>query len=379
MKQRGDIARRLAQLLLLMLILWGPSALAQSDEASRAEVEEAVDELPLGGLQQCAEAGDLPLDVRALIRSLVSGGRIGEGLSEGLERLKKRALQAMQEALPSLLSLTAPALLWALSRRMVGKGLSASADMVCFLAEARVLTSLFSKGMAAARLVTGRLSDLIGQFHPLAAFVLSACGRPHAASLMRPAGALALSLAEGVLMQSVFALSAAMAGLTVIGHLSEQLKLEGFFRLCKRVALGLLGGATTLFLGVMKADALLETGRDGLTMRAAEYAVDKLLPVIGGDVADTLGTLVSGTALMRSAVGVTGTAVLVGLCLEPILTLAADILACRLAAALSETMACGSMTRCLNGFADALQILLLAQTVCAALFLILVGAMLRGV
>ena len=104
-----------------------------------------------------------------------------------------------------------------------------------------------------------------------------------------------------------------------------------------------------------------------------------LLPVIGKDVSDTLGTIASGTAVIRSAVGVTGTAVMLALCLEPALALICDMLVCRLAAALSEPVAAGPLTRCLKGFADALMILLLAQVSAAALFLILAGMALRGV
>ena len=73
--------------------------------------------------------------------------------------------------------------------------------------------------------------------------------------------------------------------------------------------------------------------------------MDKLLPVIGKDVSDTLGTIASGTAVIRSAVGVTGTAVMLALCLEPALALICDMLVFRLAAALSEPVAAGPLTR----------------------------------
>ena len=204
-------------------------------------------------------------------------------------------------------------------------------------------------------------------------------GYATALDLCTGSGALAVSLTGGALMQTAFALSACMAALSVIGNLSERLTTEGLFRLCKRAACWLLGCASTLFLGLMKADALLESGRDALAFRAAEYAVDKLLPVIGKDVSDTLGTIASGTAVIRSAVGVTGTAVMLALCLEPALALICDMLVCRLAAALSEPVAAGPLTRCLKGFADALMILLLVQVSAAALFLILAGVALRGV
>ncbi len=361
----------LAALLLALLVL-----------AAGASAEDSLDEgvaaLPLEGLQQSAEESGSALDVRSLMTSLISGEALS-GNETLMENLKARARAALNAALPSLLSLTAPALLWALSRQLAGSALASSADMVCYLAEAGALAALFSRRMESARLVTGRLIRLIERFHPLAAFVLASAGKTSSAALMRPAGALAVSLIGGALTQTAFALSACMAALSVIGNLSERLTTDGLFRLCKRAACWLLGCASTLFLGLMKADALLESGRDALAFRAAEYAVDKMLPVIGKDVSDTLDTIASGTAVIRSAVGVTGTAVMLALCLEPALALICDMLICRLAAALSEPVASGPLTRCLKGFADALMILLLIQVSAAALFLILTGVALKGV
>ena len=339
----------LAALLLALLVL----AAGASAEDS---LEEGVAALPLEGLQQSAEESGSALDVRSLMTSLISGEALS-GNETLMENLKARARAALNAALPSLLSLTAPALLWALSRQLAGSALASSADMVCYLAEAGALAALFSRRMESARLVTGRLIRLIERFHPLAAFVLASAGKTSSAALMRPAGALAVSLIGGALTQTAFTLSACMAALSVIGNLSERLTTDGLFRLCKRAACWLLGCASTLFLGLMKADALLESGRDALAFRAAEYAVDKLLPVIG----------------------MTGTAVMLALCLEPALALICDMLICRLAAALSEPVASGPLTRCLKGFADALMILLLIQVSAAALFLILTGVALKGV
>lgn len=377
MKRR--VMRGAALLLLIfsacLLLSWPISGAAE--DGAQEETTQGVDELPLEGLQQSADEGSWPLDVRGVMRSFISGGRVTDH-EELFDWLKSRMAEAVRSSLPSLAVLLAPALLGALCRQMTGEALNSSAEIVCSLAEAGMLAGIFSERMAAARQVTQQLAGLIERFYPLAAFVLSAGGRTHAASLMRPSGALAVSICEGVMTCAAFALSACMAALTAAGVLSARLKTEGLFRLCRRAACWILGCAATLFLGVMKADALLEGGRDALTLRAAEYAVDKLLPVIGGDVADTLGTVAAGTALMRSAVGVTGTAVLLGLCLEPLIALLSDILCCRLAAALSDTVGEGAASRCLNGFAEAMQILFLTQVACAALFLILTSVMLKG-
>ena len=92
----------LAALLLALLVL----AAGASAEDS---LEEGVAALPLEGLQQSAEESGSALDVRSLMTSLISGEALS-GNETLMENLKARARAALNAALPSLLSLTAPAI-----------------------------------------------------------------------------------------------------------------------------------------------------------------------------------------------------------------------------------------------------------------------------
>ena len=352
---------RRAAALALILLLWGGAA--------RAE-----DALPLDGLQDFARESGVALDVRALIARLTEGSA-AEDAPALLESLKAILLQALREAFPAALALTAPALLWALGQQLTGGGqLGAASELVCYLAEASLLTALYAGQAEAARQAIERIALLIERFHPVMSALLSASGAVGLAGLMQPAGALAAGLITETMTRAAFFLSAAAAVVAVAGGLSERLKLTGLFKLLISAGNWILGGATTLFLGLMTAGGLLEGGRDSVALKAAEYAVDSMLPVIGGDVADSLGAVASGAALLRGAVGVTGAALLAGACLAPMARLTAAVLGCRLAAALAEPAAEGPLVRCLKDFADAMQLLLLAQAACAALFLVIAGA-----
>ena len=342
---------------------------------ARAEtMNTAAQDLPLGGLEDFARENGLALDVRALVARLVESGAAEEAptLIDSLAALLRNALR---DAFPSLLALTAPALMWAACRQLTAGGrLGAAGELVCCLCAAGLLTGLFSDQMTAARQATERIAALIGRFHPVMSAMLSASGAANLAGLMQPAGALASGFITGAMTRAAFALSSAAAVLAVAGNLSERLRFRGLFRLCVSTANWIMGGATTLFLGLMTAGGLLESGRDSMALRAAEYAVDNLLPVIGGDVADTLGAVSSGAALLRRAVGVTGTVLLAGVCLEPMARTIAAVLGCRMAAALAEPAADGPIVECLRGVADAIQLLLVAQAACAAFFLVIAGA-----
>ena len=354
-------------LVLLALLLLALPARAESLDA-------AVNALPLDGLDEFARESGAETDARSLLNRLLTENMTGQAPSL-VQALRETAQNALREAFPSLLTLMAPALLWALGRQLTGGGkLGAASELVCYLAEASLLAAMFAAQMDAARAAIGRIADLIARFHPVMSALLSATGAAGLAGLMRPAGALAAGLLTNVMTRAAFSLSGAAAVLAAAGGLSGRVTFDGLFKLCKGAANWIMGGATTLFLALMTAGGLLEGAKDGAAIRAAEYAVDNLLPVIGGDVADTVGALASGAALLRGALGVTGTALLIGACLAPAARLTAAILGCRLAAALAEPAADGPLVKCLRGFADAMQILLVAMAACASLFLVIASA-----
>ena len=126
----------------LLLALFMLTAGASAEDS----LEEGVAALPLEGLQRSADESKSEIDVRSLILSLASGETLN-GNTALIENLKARVKAALNAALPSLLSLTAPAILWALSRQLAGSTLASSADMVCYLAEAGALAALFSRRM----------------------------------------------------------------------------------------------------------------------------------------------------------------------------------------------------------------------------------------
>ncbi len=51
---------------------------------------------------------------------------------------------------------------------------------------------------------------------------------------------------------------------------------------------------------------------DGVAIRAAKYAVDNFVPVVGGMFSDTMDTLVGCTLIVKNALGVAAVLVLIG-------------------------------------------------------------------
>jgi len=135
----------------------------------------------------------------------------------------------------------------------------------------------------------------------------------------------------------------------------------------------------TVFLGAMSMQGILSASIDGVAIRAAKYAVDNFVPIIGGMFSDTMDTLVGCTLIVKNALGVTSALVLLGTLLSPLLGTAASVFLLKLCAALLEPVADGAIVAALGDFARTI-VLFFVTMLCVATmyFLLIVQVLLVG-
>ena len=95
-------------------------------------------------------------------------------------------------------------------------------------------------------------------------------------------------------------------------------KIIGSIKKWYNIALGLV---MTLLTASLAAQTVLATRADGVAMKGIKYAAGTLIPISGGAVSSTLGTLVSSVSLIRGSVGVVGIIALVLLLMPTLLSL----------------------------------------------------------
>lgn len=356
----------IAAVILLLLPVW-----AGAEENGSAE--DILASLELDAWQEAADGAGAQIDVAGLVRSLSQGDT--EWSPERLmELLRGIVLGEADGMYGQLTAFVAPALLWAVNRQLLSRGrLGNAAGYVCYLAGAGAMLAAFASHMELARGTIQKMGRLTGQVFPVLTALMSASGHAGTAGMLQPLAAFGGGALALLVERIASVLCGGAAVLAVAGNLSERMELKGLFGLCCSVCGWLLGGIMTAFLGMTAMCGVMGSAQDSVTLRAARYAVDSLLPVVGGDVADAMDGMASSAALVRSAAGVTGVIVMLSVCLRPVIRLALGMLACRLAAALTEPVADGPLKKCAQQLGQATQLLLAAVAVSAALFVTLTG------
>lgn len=359
--------KRLLALLALVLFLLAPIT---------ARAQEDVDKV-LAGLDTRAveEMGaDAGFDFRAALSRLSRGENLldPDALMQALAELLRAQLSWIAATLTALV---APALIWALINQLTDAGGAArAAGYVCYLVVAATLVALLGDCMAVARLAVDKIGSLSESLFPILSALLVSTGATATAATFTPLSALMGALLASMIDRVAFALCGCVAALVIAGNLSEKRPLDTLTGLIKSLCNWMMCAGLSAFLGILTVQGVLGSGYDGASMRTAKYAVDSLLPIVGGEVADTLDVMVSSALLVKNAVGAAGLILLVTVCMRPILRLAASMILCKLAAALIEPISVGGVQKLIAQFSGALGMLLAAVATAMVLLMVLIGA-----
>jgi stage III sporulation protein AE len=110
-----------------------------------------------------------------------------------------------------------------------------------------------------------------------------------------------------------------------------------------------------------------------VSIKAAKYTIDKLVPIIGGMFSNTVDVLISCTLLIKNAIGIAGIIIIAGMVITPIFGILAHYFIFKLAGAVLEPVAGKTIGKFANDSADVLLLLFVAVLAAAAMFFITIA------
>lgn len=283
------------------------------------------------------------------------------------------------EFLPMLVGCIAIAIAYNLMTSIKAKFASESTERVVFFAMGALAVALvvgyFSSVLASAVGLITSIKQQINAVFPAILTLMTASGAGFSAGVYSPTVAL---LGGGMTaIVTYIAFPALLMGLVfdIIGCISSGIKLDktaDFFRsACK----WFLGAAFFIFVTVIGVSGITASVRDGISVRAAKFAVSKYVPIIGGYLSQGFDFIMAGNVLIKNALG-SSAVVLIILTAAPVITkLAVFTLTLKLTAAIAEPLGgerlCNVMTS-LSGSSSLAAAIVIAMTFLYILFLSIV-------
>lgn len=370
-------------LVLLMLLLITPNkSYALMPTELREGVQDTIEDTNLQEWNMLFNS--LPEDVRTLwgsqnLKTLVSDYALGEGdfwgsaLEKGIREMFKNALPQL---IPLILQLLAVAIFSGFLRAMGDAGMSGLNDIAGFVCQCFAICialSSFLSLIMLSRETIEQTSAFIELSFPLLLTLLTAAGGITSAGIFQPAMSMLCSGVTIALQNVVLPVTLTGGVMGVLNNITGRVQLGQFFNLSKSVAKWFIGLLFTLYSGVTTLQGMSAATFDGISIRTAKFALDKLVPIVGGMVSGTVDTMLGCAVLVKNAVGLLAIILAFSIACIPLMRIGVGMLAFRFAAAVCEPIADPRLPKMLASLADVLTYLFAATVSLSVMFMITVG------
>lgn len=256
------------------------------------------------------------------------------------------------EFLPMLVACIAIVLAYNIINSVKGRFASESIERVIYFATGTLAVSLvvgyFSSAVVYAVKFVASVKTQINTVTPVLITLMTATGASASAGVYAPSVAI---LGGGMTnVVTYLAFPALLMGLVfdIIGSVSTGIKLGRTAEFFRSACKWFLGTAFFVFIAVIGVSGITASVRDGISVRAARFAVSKYVPVIGGYLSQGFDFVMAGNVLIKNALG-SSAVVLIILVAAPVISkLAVFTLTLRLTAAIAEPLGgerfCGIMS-----------------------------------
>ena len=364
----------------------GDGADSAADEQIEAEFERMLGETDLSAWQRYfdeltsypgfSEYGS----AEELLTDLASGRTAGMAGPKAFgEKLLQLFMPGVGEALRKLAFAACAAVLTGLvSIVLDSSGLKKLALLLISGVVILSAAAVFSSIAADASNLVSQVADFSEAATPVLGLLLTAMGCSASAKLLTPKLAFIAGGAAAFIRTVIVPMLLASGVMTVLNGLSDRMKLDRLIKLLSRTAKWLLGLLTAVFTAVTVASGIAASAADGVTLRTARYAVDKLIPSVGGMVTGAVDAVRSAALLLKNGAGLTALLLLAAVLIRPLLTIAANILAFRLTAAVCEPFSDPRIPAMLDGIADTVSLLFACAAAAAAMLAVTLVVMISA-
>ena len=133
------------------------------------------------------------------------------------------------------------------------------------------------------------------------------------------------------------------------------------------------------FVGYLSVSKVVAGSADALTIKATKFAVSTTIPVVGGILSDAAETILASAGVLRGTVGVFGTVGILGVCLIPMLRIAAHYLVYKLVGAVSAVVGSGRVCGLVDQIGTAFGMMMGMTGACCLLLLIAIVSSITAV
>ncbi len=250
---------------------------------------------------------------------------------------------------------------------------------ICFLVVMGLVIHSFTITFQIAREAIKQMSNFMYAIIPLLFSLIAAGGGVTTTAIVHPILISSIGLMGGLMSDLIFPLILFAGILGTVHFLVEGFPVDKLANFLKSTALGLMGLAMAVFIGIITIRGFAGSIADSTALRTAKYLTSTFLPVVGGSLSDTMEMAVGCSMVLKGGLGIFGLGLIILIIVFPLMKILAVAVIYQLTGAVIQPFG-GN-----NRLADALQTVgstflnLFAAVVIVALMFFIALAILVGI
>lgn len=249
-------------------------------------------------------------------------------------------------------------------------------DIIHFVCYGAIIVLSMSSILSIIKTTATTISSIKSQMDisfPLLLTMLTAVGSVSTTSVFQPSIALLSGTIMTIFSNILMPLFIFRLVFSILSNLSSNVKFNKFADLFSTIFKWIIGFVFTVFLGFMTIQGISAGSFDGVSIRAAKFAVKSSVPVIGGYLSDGMNLILSSSILIKNAIGVGGILLLFATVIVPIIKIIVFMLVLKFSSAILEPLTDSRISSFLSMISKSISLLVIILVGVAFMYVIMTG------
>lgn len=257
-----------------------------------------------------------------------------------------------------------------------GGGTSNTSFLIGYCVFAGIIVSVFAELISPARETIDNLIAMIKSTIPVLLTLLTLSGGVTTSSFMSPLLLSLINVVSAVLGEFLISVVIATVSLSVADRMSDKINISSAVKSLKQFVKWVLLFFMAIYSGIYGVYGFAGSALDNRLGKATRFAVGSSVPVVGGVVSDSIGTIIGTVSALRSITGIVGVIAICVVAVMPLIKIAIVMWMFKLSAVVLEPVSNIKIVQLTSDIADSTSMLFAILTAVSLLFVGCIGVIL---
>ena len=190
---------------------------------------------------------------------------------------------------------------------------------VCFCLIVVVMATSIKRLINSTTSSIGSMENIINIIFPIILTLMTGIGAVSSVGVFQPVLALMSNIISTIIFKAVVPIFVFSFVLNIIGHLSNNIKLDKFNSFLSSMFKWIIGITFTIFFAVISIQGISAGSFDSVSLRTAKFTISSYVPVMGGYLSQGMDLILASGVLIKNSIGLVGILIIISSILSPIL------------------------------------------------------------